>query len=308
MTLVIIEQRDLVADLLADKRSENTKIAYKKDINDFFTTMEGKFTQDIVSWFLNLDRHEAISKVYRYKAELLKRGLKEATVNRRLAAIRSLVAYTYKVGACNWNLSGIQGEKVEIYRDTSGIPAQQVAAMLEVPDQSTFKGKRDYAILRLLWENALRRGEIVKTNIQDFDPENSVLLIHGKGKGSQKEKISLSSKTTQAIKSWLTVRENVEPNAPLFTALDKVHKGHRLTGEAVALIVKITAQAVGISKKMSPHRMRHSAITAALEMTNGNVLMVQKLSRHAKVETLLIYEDQRINQQKQVTELLSSIF
>ncbi|MHB8170777.1 MAG: tyrosine-type recombinase/integrase [Thermincolia bacterium] len=307
MTL-IIAQRDLVADLLADKRNENTKIAYKKDINDFFITIEGRSTPDVVSLFLNLDRHEAISKVYRYKAELLKRGLKEATVNRRLAAIRSLVAYTYKVGACNWNLAGIQGEKVEVYRDTSGIPVQEVAAMLEAPDQITLKGKRDYAILRLLWENALRRGEIVKTNVEDFNPENLILLIYGKGKGSQKEKISLSSKTTQAINSWLVARGDVKPDAPLFIALDKVHKGHRLTGEAVALIVKKTAQAVGISKTMSPHRMRHSSITAALEMTNGNVLMVQKLSRHAKVETLLIYEDQRINQQKQVTELLSSIF
>ncbi len=308
MTTAMVKHNNLVADLLADKRSDNTKRAYKNDLQDFFTTMTGKaISPDLVAWFLTQNRQQAIAMVLHYKANLLGRGLKEATVNRRLASIRSLVAYARKVGACNWNLVDVQGEKVEVYRDTSGIPVEKVATMLDEPDRSTIKGKRDYAILRLLWDNALRRGEIVKTNVEDFDFQALTLLILSKGKGTQKDKISLSSKTAQAIQAWLIARGETKPGDPLFIALDKVHKGHRLTGEGVALLVKKTAKTTGITKKMSPHRMRHSAITAALEATNGNVVMVQKLSRHAKVETLLIYEDQRTNQQKQVTELLSSI-
>ncbi|MHB1167200.1 MAG: tyrosine-type recombinase/integrase [Carboxydocellales bacterium] len=308
MTTALIKHKNLVAQLLADKRSENTKRAYKKDLEDFFSTLSKEpMTQDLVHWFLNLDRFQATAMVYQYKANLLERGLKEATVNRRLAAIRSLASYAYGVGACDWNLAYVRGEKVETYRDTSGIPVNKVAAILNVPNRLTLKGKRDYAMLRLLWDNALRRGEIVKTNIQDFDSEAQTLLILGKGKGSQKEKISLSAKTAQAIQEWLNAREEVNPSAPLFISLDRAHKEHRLTGESVALIVKKTAIAAGITKKMSPHRLRHSSITAALEATNGNVIMVQKLSRHAKVETLLIYNDQRTNLQKQVTELLSNI-
>ncbi|MHB1166998.1 MAG: tyrosine-type recombinase/integrase [Carboxydocellales bacterium] len=263
--------------------------------------------QDLVHWFLNSDRYQAAVMVYQYKANLLERGLKEATVNRRLAAIRSLVSYAYGIGACDWNLANVRGEKVETYRDTSDIPIKKVAAMLNIPDRSTLKGKRDYSILRLLWDNALRRGEITKTNIEDFDSEAQTLLILGKGKGKQKEKISLSTKTSQAIQEWLNARNETNPKAPLFISIDRAHKEHRLSGEAVALIVKTKEITAGITKKMSPHRLRHSSITAALEATNGNVVMVQKLSRHVKVETLLIYNDQRTNLQKQVTELLSSI-
>jgi acyl-coenzyme A synthetase/AMP-(fatty) acid ligase len=62
-----------------------------------------------------------------------------------------------------------------------------------------------------------------------------------------------------------------------------------------------------IAKPMSPHRIRHSAITAALELTNGNVRLVQDFSRHAKLETLQVYDDNRHKGQAQVTELLATL-
>ena len=58
---------------------------------------------------------------------------------------------------------------------------------------------------------------------------------------------------------------------------------------------------------MSPHRIKHSGITEALEVTSGNVRAVQKLSRHAKLETLMVYDDARTNAQQKVTELLASM-
>jgi integrase/recombinase XerC len=71
--------------------------------------------------------------------------------------------------------------------------------------------------------------------------------------------------------------------------------------------VQRTAQQAGIAKTMSPHRIRHSAITAALDATNGNVRKVQKLSRHRKLDTLMIYDDNRTNLQGQVSSLLSEL-
>jgi integrase/recombinase XerC len=58
---------------------------------------------------------------------------------------------------------------------------------------------------------------------------------------------------------------------------------------------------------MSPHRIRHSAITAALEATNGNVRKVQKLSRHKKLDTLMLYDDNRANMQGEVSSLLGDL-
>jgi integrase/recombinase XerC len=56
---------------------------------------------------------------------------------------------------------------------------------------------------------------------------------------------------------------------------------------------------------MSPHRIRHSSITHALDSTSGDVRMVQKLSRHKKIETVMIYDDNRTNVQGELSELLS---
>ncbi len=63
----------------------------------------------------------------------------------------------------------------------------------------------------------------------------------------------------------------------------------------------------GITKVMSPHRVRHSSITAALDATNGDVRKVQKLSRHANLNTLMIYDDNRVNHQGEVTDLLDGL-
>ncbi|MBD0346521.1 MAG: tyrosine-type recombinase/integrase, partial [Coleofasciculus sp. Co-bin14] len=63
----------------------------------------------------------------------------------------------------------------------------------------------------------------------------------------------------------------------------------------------------GIKKQMSPHRIRHSAITAALDATDGNVRKVQKLSRHRQLDTLMIYDDNRGKDQAEVTGLLDDM-
>jgi integrase/recombinase XerC len=256
---------------------------------------------------LTLQQSQAAALVLNYKAGLIAKGLKEATINRRLSAIKSLVKYGRRIGVTVLNLDDIQGEKITAYRDTTGINTNQIMDVLSVPDKSTAKGKRDYALLRLFWENALRRGEISALNIADYNPEEKTLSILGKGKGTQKEIIDLSEKTANALNEWLTVRGSYEAGEALFVSLDNSSKGHRITGTALYKIIQAVTKQAGITKKMSPHRIRHSSITAALEATNGNVTLVKQLSRHSKVETLMIYNDHREKQQKKVTELLSNL-
>jgi integrase/recombinase XerC len=116
---------DLIGALLADKRSENTRRTYEKDLRHFFKTMTGQDpTPELVYQFLSLSKQEALQVAMRYKAKLMERYT-EWTVNRKLTALRSLVAYANKVGLVSWRLD-IEGEKVKPYRDVSGIPADQV--------------------------------------------------------------------------------------------------------------------------------------------------------------------------------------
>lgn len=304
-----LENPDIMTELLADKRSPNTRRAYEKDLKDFFAVAFGlPASQEAMAAFLQLHRFEAIAHVLRYKSHLVARGLKEATVNRRLAAIKSLVNYARRIGKCEFSLEDIAGEKVIPYRDTSGVDVASIKRMLAVSDSETVKGKRDYAILRLLWENALRRNELASCNVGDFDADSMTMAILGKGRGSQKELIALSPATVAAIQQWLDARGgDRRSDQPLFTSLSNNRSGHRMTCNAIYNLVCETARAAGIGKKMSPHRIRHSAITAALDATNGNVRDVQKLSRHRNVETLMRYDDARNNAQGKVTNVLSNL-
>ena len=301
-------KQDLVGELLQEKRSPNTRHAYGKDLQDFFRTLaNSEPTPEMVGYFLRLEQVEAVALVSQYKARLIERGLKEATVNRRLSALKALVRYARKLGKCHYTLEQVKGEKVRKYRDTTGISRGSYQTVLSKLDLSTLKGKRDYALLRLLWDNALRRGEISSTNIGDFDGEARTLKIRGKGRGTEVEVIGLATSTAKAIREWLWERGELNVQAPLFIALDNAHQGHRLTGSAIHWLVARYCQAAGISKPMSPHRIRHSSITAALDATKGNVRKVQKLSRHSQLDTLMVYDDNRHNDQLELSELLSEM-
>ncbi|ELS32864.1 MULTISPECIES: tyrosine-type recombinase/integrase [Pseudanabaena] len=301
-------QPDILNSLLSDKRSLNTRRAYEKDLRYFFLAAYGqKPTESVIAQFLRLNRFEAIAIALRYKSDLITQGLKESTINRRLSALKSLVNFAAKLGKCEWNLNDVQTETVQTYRDTTGIKPESIRAMLLKIDRTTIKGKRDFAILRLLWDNALRRNEVVSANIGDFDGEGRSLQILGKGRGSQKSLISLSLGTSSAIQDWLSQIETQNSDRPLFQSLDPANYGHRLTGTAIYQIVDLLAKDAGIAKKMSPHRIRHSAITAALDATNGNVRKVQKLSRHKKLDTLMLYDDNRTNMQGELSNLLSDL-
>jgi integrase/recombinase XerC len=154
-------------------------------------------------------------------------------------------------------------------------------------------GKRDYAICRLLWDNALRRGEIVSLEAcassnddrSNFIPQESRLMILGKGT-LELQSIDLNPAVVTAINEYLLIKPDRDCPA-LFVS----NNGHRLDGKDIARIVKKYAEPVGID--LSPHRVRHSAITAYLDVSEGNVRAAQSLSRHQNLSTLMIYDDNR---------------
>ena len=128
-----------------------------------------------------------------------------------------------------------------------------------------------------------------------------------RGKCSVNRSISVSQ-SVQAIQAWLELRGKCKATSePLFCTLDRATKGHRLSGNAIYNLVRSTGTAAGIYKVMSPHRVRHSAITAALDATNGDTRKVQKLSRHADLNTLTLYDDNRRHHQGEVTNILAEL-
>ncbi len=297
----------LLDDWLARTRSPHTKRMYRSNITAFFESLGYQTTPDILAQFLLLDSHQAFELVSQYHGSLIAQKLAPATINQKLAAIKSLVNYASFSGKCHYTLVNIKAEKLTQYRDTKGIPKNQFKLMLEAVDTDTIKGIRDRAILLLLWGNALRRSEVANCDVSDYSPSLGELIITGKGKIGQPEVISLGKGAKGAIDRWLLKRGNYTSDDPLFCAVHKGYWGNRLHTHSIYKLVQKYAIAAGIDKVMSPHRIRHSSITEALNLTNGDVRKVQKLSRHSNLNTLMIYDDNRQNLQGEVTGMLDDL-
>jgi integrase/recombinase XerC len=303
----LAQARDIWVDFLSLKISANTQRAYAKAIADFYQRVyDEAVSPESIARFLTLPPSEALFQVLNYRRMLIEAKLAPSTINVRLSALKSLVDYARKMGECVFSLNDVPGLKTENYRDTTGIDAQVFKSVIKLADVNTVSGARDYAILRLLWDNALRRGEVCSLDVGDFSASERKLMILGKGKIS-KISIDLSRGATAAISHWLELRGRYSDDEPMFISLSRNQPGHRLGGSAIYAIVRQYCQEQEIEKMMSPHRVRHSALTAHLNASDGNIRAAQALSRHADIKTLTLYDDNRHQHQKGATELLGSL-
>jgi integrase/recombinase XerC len=301
-----ISNRDFLAEFLQLRVSAATRRTYAQCLDDFFLRLANvRASLEIVKEFLNLNQHQAIALVLKYRSMLVEADLAPATINTRTSALKSLVNHARKLGQCEFSLADVRSVAVEIYRDTSGVDVAGMRSILNTCDLDTIKGIRDYALIRLLWDNALRRGEVSAANIGDFDPASRKLWIKGKGR-LQKAAIDLHPATVAAIRDWLDTRAEIAPTDPLFIALDD-NSGHRLQGRGMHQIIDRRAKIAGITKPMSPHRVRHSAITAYLDASGGDVRAAQGLSRHKNLNTLSRYDDNRHQHQSKATDVLADL-
>ncbi len=289
------------------KIADSTRKQYVRAIENFCQfAYGGSANPETISEFLALDRYAAIEIVLRYRRYSIDKNLAPSTINVRLAAIKSLVDMARKLGKTTIDLGDIESIPSESYRDTRGISVEQFKSMLAAIERSTPIGMRDYAIMLLFWGNALRRGEIASANIEDFLPQQQKLMILGKGKRA-KVAIDLTGSVSYALEEWLNFHPCNLPKQPMITSLSHNCYGARIAGDSIYRIVQGYAEAAGIERRVSPHRLRHSSITAFLDASGGNLRAAQALSRHSNQNTLSLYDDNRRQEQKGASGMLEDL-
>jgi integrase/recombinase XerC len=229
---------------------------------------------------------------------MIDRGLAPATVNRRLAALRSLVKLARTVGLVPWQLE-LPNVRRLAYRDTTGPGVDVVRRMLE----ALAGMPRDYAILRLLYDLGLRRGEVVGLDFEHLDLEAGTVSVMGKGQ-AERAKLSLPRQTREALAGWVAVRGTGE--GPLFLNRDRARKGSRLTGTSLYRIVKELGKRVGV--RVHPHALRHTAITRACQAAQASGLPLEEVldfSRHKDVKTLMVYRDRARDVQGRIAAMVA---
>lgn len=289
---------DLVAAFLSG-RNPRTLLAYRKDLESLRDFLCVTTPEEAARLLLAHGHGPANGMALAYRTHLLERGLAPASVNRKLAAVRSLVKLGRVLGVVSWSLE-VEGVKSSPYRNTRGCGVEGFKKMLDSLEGALdAKTVRDRCILRLLFALALRRGEVCSLDLCHLDLEGARLSILGKGR-TERESLTIPAKVLDSLKAWVALRG--EEEGPLFTSLDRAHFGHRLDGSAIYRIISELGLAVGLTVR--PHGLRHAGITAALDATNGNTRAVQRFSRHRKLETLGLYDDNRADLGGQVAALV----
>lgn len=297
-----ITHRELV-DAFLRRKSPNTTAAYRRDLEQFREWIGADTLEQAAKALLTAEHGQANLAALRWKQHLVEEGLAVNTINRRLAALRSMVELANRIGMVPWTLS-VDNLPTTKYRDTSGPGVDGFKQMLAKLDEreDNLKTRRDRAMVHLLFGLALRRFEVVALDVDDVDFVRSRLRITGKGRHGQTEYMTLSPTVARHLADWLDIRGH-DPGA-LFVSLDPAGKGDgRLTGKSLHRIVRSLGHACNLD--VWPHGLRHAAITAALDATDGDVRKVQRFSRHKKVETVLTYDDNRQDFGGQVADLLS---
>ncbi len=290
----------LVGAFLSNK-SQNTVAAYAADLRAFAKFVCADDVDAAANALLRLDPGVANAVALEYRADLVERGLSASTVNRRLASLRSLVALARTLGLVTWELQ-VKNLRAEAYRDTRGPGFHGFVMLLAALEgRRSRKATRDRALLRLLFDLALRRGEVVSLDAADVDLVAGSLNVLGKGRNAR-VRLTLPEPTKAALAAWLEVRGFDE--GPLFTNVDRAGKGKRLTGRSVHRIVTRLGKDAGVAVR--PHGLRHAAITSGLDATNGDVRAVQRFSRHKSLATLTLYDDCRRDLAGKVARMVAS--
>ena len=293
--------------LLADARKPTTRRARVQDVSHLARFLGVAGPADACALFVSNGLAGANAVVTGWVRAMLDDGLSPATVNRRVSTLRRLCKLARRFGLVAWALE-VDGLKSRPMRDTSGPGRANWLKFLAAATRAAARGdagKRDLAIIRLLHDHGLRRGELVSLDLADLDADAGRLLVTGKGR-SEKTPVRLNAPTLLALSRWAEARGPAP--GPLFTRL---HRGRprggtpaRLGGNALREVCAAISKRAGLARAVRPHGLRHEAITRVLELTGGNIVSAQRFARHSSPVTTQIYNDNRTDVASQMSRLL----
>ena len=211
--------------------------------------------------------------------------LKRKTQNYYLIALRAFLKHLHRQ-----NIETLAPERIELAkvpeRSLDLITAVELDRLMRAPSESDLLSIRDRAILELLFSTGLRVSELCALDT-DIDLSRDELSV--RGKGDKVRVVFLSNTAKQAVQTYLKKRKDLEE--PLFvdhSSRSEKQAPRRLTPRDVQRLVKKYAIKAGITKKVTPHVIRHSFATDLLE-NGADLRSVQALLGHANIATTQVY-------------------
>ena len=266
--------------------SNNTFLAYQQDLRQF------------VSWCSNQDLELFVVKrthIELFARWLEHRGAARATIGRRLSTVTGFYRYCTEEGIVDRNPgANVRRPRQRQESTMSGLDRNELGALLV---QAGLSGARDHALACLLALNGLRVSEAIGTDVDDLGLERGHHTLRIVRKGGSTVIVPLAPRTARTV--YLAIGER--DKGPIFIA----DSGARMNRHQAARVVRRLARHAGIDKTISPHSLRHSFITAALD-AGVPLRDVQEAASHADPRTTMRYDRARRSLDRHATYIVAT--
>ncbi len=275
MTSQYTEYIDYLRDV--KKSSDNTLQAYIRDLKKFFDFAAVAKIDDFSS--------VSADDVAEYKQYLNNIGLSPASVSRSLSALRSLFQFLISRGKVEHNPAReIPNDRLE-KKGPQVLTAKEIETLLAQPNTADIKGKRDKAMLELLYATGLKVSELIALNIEDVNLQLSFIRC---GNGEKERFISLYPLALRALSVYLESSRKLLVFRPDENALFVNVQGERMTRQGFWKILKSYAESAKIQKDITPHTLRHSFAAHLLE-NGADIHDIQEILGHSDISSTMRY-------------------
>jgi integrase/recombinase XerC len=225
-----------------------------------------------------------------YMAKLYQEKRKKSSIARKLATLRSFFRFLCREQVLEMNPARLVSSPRLEKKLPKVLSVDDVIRFIETPDIDTVLGKRDRAILELLYATGMRVSELAGINLDHIDFKNESILVRGKGR---KERIvPFGSKAKEALHAYMAMRGELlaeaqeEERDPMALFLN--YQGTRITTRSVGRMLDKYVLQCAMANDVSPHSLRHSFATHMLS-AGADLRSIQELLGHARLSTTQIY-------------------
>jgi integrase/recombinase XerC len=285
--------------------SEHTVRAYDGDLSQFITYMAGQYQRTRPEL-----RPADITRpmIRGFLAELFRQGESRASAARKLAALRTFLRYLRREGLIEADPGLLVATPKREQKIPRHLEADEMVRLLETPDTSGPLGRRDRAILELLYASGLRLSELVGLDLEDLNLGSRMVRVMGKGR--KQRLVPFNHSATSAIRAWLPDRDALreqeaatvvgptgrtarglarpKPEGRRREPLFLNYRGTRLSSRHVHRLVRHYVAACSMRFGISPHAIRHSFATHLLE-AGADLRAIQELLGHVRLSTTQRY-------------------
>jgi len=271
--------------------SEHTLRAYRMDLGELVSFLDERGIDE--------PREVTPRTLRSFLARLDDRGLARSSIQRKLSAVRSLFKQLLEEGWVDAHPAlGLRQARVARTLPTC-LETGEIERLLEAPDPLTPAGRRDRALLEVMYSAGTRAAETVGLDSGDLDLPRGLARVRGKGR---KERLApLGTHAVRALRDYLEDPQRPHGKPPHKHAIFLNLQGGRLTTRSLGRLVDRHALAAGIHRRATPHTLRHSFATHLLD-AGADLRAVQELLGHEHLVTTQIYTHVSIERLRKIYE------